>query len=116
MNSMVEQFGTDDHLSHMITQLEENSLRIIQDSMHPEDRPVTQFTTQNTDLMHRRAQNLNLLVKDVLALGGGSRASQIATSRVSEAPASMMVIEEDMLYEPEPLNRQEMDGQKRDNQ
>ena len=55
-------------------------------------------------MMHRRAQNLNLLVRDVLALGGGSRASQIATSRISESPASMMVIQEDMMFEPEPLN------------
>ena len=43
-------------------------------------------------------------MRDVLALGGGSRASQIATSRCSEAPASAMVIEEDMMYEPAPLN------------
>lgn len=41
MNSMVEQFGTEDHLSHMVSQLEENSLRIIADSMLPEDRAGT---------------------------------------------------------------------------
>ena len=57
--------------------------------------------------MHRRAQNLNLLVKDVLALGGNSRASQIATSRVSEAVPSAMVIEEDFMYEPAPLQQKE---------
>ena len=56
-------------------------------------------------MLHRRAQNLNLLVRDVLALGGGSRASQIANCRVSEAPASMMVLAEDMMFEPEPLQR-----------
>ena len=36
----------------------------------------------------------------------------MATSRVSEAPASMMVIQEDFMYEPEPLQNLDKESQK----
>ena len=37
MNSLVEQFGNDSQMSHMANMLEENSMRVIAESMLPEE-------------------------------------------------------------------------------
>lgn len=38
MNSLAEQFGNDSQMSHMANILEENSMRVIADSVLPEDQ------------------------------------------------------------------------------
>ncbi len=71
-------------MSMMVSQLEENSMRVIADSMLPEEA----MNTQTFELMHRRQQNMNMLVKDVLALNP-SKSSRMSQISVKERPASV---------------------------
>jgi len=59
-------------------------MRVIADSMLPEEA----MNTQTFELMHRRQQNMNMLVKDVLALNP-SKASRMSQISVKERPASV---------------------------
>jgi hypothetical protein len=81
----------------MACQLEENSMRVIQESMLQEET----LASQSYETMHRRQLNMNMLVKDVLALNPmSSRMSQASVKERSSIQPSVYLQQEEVFFDP----------------